>query len=86
MEALRLLETPVSQLEVDFRGVVFPSAPLQYPRFFFHFHTFLATNPQMTRYATVETSAKSAKSCGSYLRVHFKNTREVAAVIAGIPV
>jgi ribosomal protein uL22 len=37
----------------------------------------------MTRYATVETSAKSAKASGSYLRVHFKNTREVAASIAG---
>ena len=37
----------------------------------------------MTRYSTVETSAKSAKASGSYLRVHFKNTREVAASISG---
>jgi ribosomal protein uL22 len=37
----------------------------------------------MVRYAVQETSAKSAKSRGSYLRVHFKNTREVAAAIAG---
>jgi ribosomal protein uL22 len=37
----------------------------------------------MVRYATVETSAKSALSRGSYLRVHFKNTREVAATISG---
>ncbi|KAJ3304180.1 60S ribosomal protein L17 [Kappamyces sp. JEL0829] len=37
----------------------------------------------MTRYSTVETSAKAAKASGSYLRVHFKNTREVAASIAG---
>ena len=37
----------------------------------------------MTRYAVQETSAKSAKARGSYLRVHFKNTREVAASIAG---
>lgn len=35
------------------------------------------------RYATVETSSKSSKACGSYLRVHFKNTREVAAVLTG---
>ena len=41
------------------------------------------SNTEMTRYATVETSAKSAKASGSYLRVHFKNTREVAASIAG---
>ena len=37
----------------------------------------------MARYAAVETSAKSAKASGSYLRVHFKNTREVAATIKG---
>jgi large subunit ribosomal protein L17e len=41
------------------------------------------TQDSMTRYATVETSAKSAKASGAYLRVHFKNTREVAASIAG---
>ncbi|KAI8898730.1 ribosomal protein L22/L17 [Globomyces pollinis-pini] len=38
----------------------------------------------MARYAKVETSAKSAKSQGSYLRVHFKNSREVAATLAGM--
>ena len=30
-----------------------------------------------------DTNALAAKSRGSYLRVHFKNTREVAAVISG---
>jgi large subunit ribosomal protein L17e len=35
------------------------------------------------RYSKVETSAKSANASGSYLRVHYKNTREVAASIAG---
>ncbi|KAJ1332632.1 ribosomal protein L22 [Batrachochytrium salamandrivorans] len=34
-------------------------------------------------YALQETSAKSVKARGSYLRVHFKNTREVAASIKG---
>jgi len=39
----------------------------------------------MVRYAaTPANSAKSAKSRGSYLRVHFKNTREVAAAITGL--
>nr|KAJ3421568.1 60S ribosomal protein L17 [Polyrhizophydium stewartii] len=37
----------------------------------------------MSRYSTQETSAKSVKARGSYLRVHFKNTREVAAAIKG---
>ncbi|KAI8908594.1 ribosomal protein L22/L17 [Gorgonomyces haynaldii] len=36
----------------------------------------------MTRYAVQETG-KSAKASGNYLRVHFKNTREVAATIKG---
>lgn len=47
------------------------------------FFTQNTQHTEMTRYATVETSAKSAKASGSYLRVHFKNTREVAASIAG---
>ncbi|KAJ3275567.1 60S ribosomal protein L17 [Terramyces sp. JEL0728] len=37
----------------------------------------------MGRYAAIETSAKSAKAQASYVRVHYKNTREVAATIAG---
>ncbi|PVU94939.1 hypothetical protein BB561_002161 [Smittium simulii] len=38
----------------------------------------------MTRYSAVPANeAKSAKSSGSYLRVHFKNTREAAAAIKG---
>eukprot|EP00842_Homolaphlyctis_polyrhiza_P000014 jgi/Hompol1/1012/HPOL_002629-RA len=37
----------------------------------------------MTKYSVQETSAKSVKASGSYLRVHFKNTREVAAAIKG---
>ncbi|PVU97098.1 hypothetical protein BB559_002146 [Furculomyces boomerangus] len=39
----------------------------------------------MGRYysATPANEAKSAKTCGSYLRVHFKNTREAAAAIKG---
>ncbi|KAJ3075839.1 60S ribosomal protein L17 [Podochytrium sp. JEL0797] len=36
------------------------------------------------RYAATETSAKSVKSRGSYLRVHFKNTRETAQAIKGM--
>ncbi|KAI8829991.1 ribosomal protein L22/L17 [Chytriomyces cf. hyalinus JEL632] len=36
------------------------------------------------RYAHTETSAKSVKSRGSYLRVHFKNTREAAQAIKGL--
>merc|ERR1711909_32237 len=37
---------------------------------------------EMTRYATEpENPTKSAKARGSYLRVHFKNTRETAAAI-----
>ncbi|KAI8921499.1 ribosomal protein L22/L17 [Entophlyctis helioformis] len=36
------------------------------------------------RYAVQETSDKSVKARGSYLRVHFKNTREVAAAISGM--
>uniref|UniRef100_A0A0B6Y9C9 Large ribosomal subunit protein uL22 n=1 Tax=Arion vulgaris TaxID=1028688 RepID=A0A0B6Y9C9_9EUPU len=36
----------------------------------------------MTRYAKEpENPTKSAKACGSYLRVHFKNTRETAQAI-----
>lgn len=38
----------------------------------------------MTRYSKPEPSAKAVKARGSYLRVHFKNTREVAAAIAGM--
>jgi len=40
----------------------------------------------MVRYAAAASAnpAKTAKSRGSYLRVHFKNTREVAAAIAGM--
>lgn len=36
----------------------------------------------MTRYATTAPE-KSARASGAYLRVHFKNTREVAASITG---
>ncbi|OZJ02156.1 60S ribosomal protein L17 [Bifiguratus adelaidae] len=40
----------------------------------------------MVRYAaTPATPEKAALSRGSYLRVHFKNTREVAAAITGMP-
>ncbi|KAI8979098.1 50S ribosomal protein L22 [Mycotypha africana] len=39
----------------------------------------------MVRYAaTPSNPAKASKSRGSYLRVHFKNTREVAAAIKGL--
>ncbi|ORX81666.1 ribosomal protein rpl17 [Basidiobolus meristosporus CBS 931.73] len=39
----------------------------------------------MVRYsATPANSAKSAQTRGSYLRVHFKNTREAAAAISGM--
>ncbi|KAJ3008445.1 60S ribosomal protein L17 [Thoreauomyces humboldtii] len=39
----------------------------------------------MTRYAAEpENPAKSAKAQGSYLRTHFKNTREVAKTISGM--
>ena len=39
----------------------------------------------MVKYsATSIDSAKSSKSSGSYLRVHFKNTRETAAAIHGM--
>jgi len=40
----------------------------------------------MVRYAAAATANpdKTAKSRGSYLRVHFKNTREVAAAIVGL--
>ncbi|KAG5463667.1 MAG: putative 60S ribosomal protein L17, partial [Olpidium bornovanus] len=39
----------------------------------------------MTRYsATVSKTEKVAKARGSHLRVHFKNTREVAAAISGM--
>ncbi|KAG0335058.1 60S ribosomal protein L17, partial [Podila humilis] len=39
----------------------------------------------MVRYAaTPANSSKTALSRGSYLRVHFKNTREVAAAISGM--
>ncbi|KAG0237875.1 60S ribosomal protein L17 [Actinomortierella wolfii] len=39
----------------------------------------------MVRYAaTPANSSKTAMSRGSYLRVHFKNTREVAAAISGM--
>ena len=39
----------------------------------------------MTRYSKpAPTTAKSVKARGSYLRVHFKNTRETAAAIAGM--
>ncbi|KAJ3125768.1 60S ribosomal protein L17 [Nowakowskiella sp. JEL0407] len=39
----------------------------------------------MVRYAVTDiNSAKSAKARGSYLRVHFKNTRETAAAITGM--
>ncbi|KAF9127496.1 60S ribosomal protein L17 [Mortierella sp. 14UC] len=40
---------------------------------------------KMVRYAaTPANSSKTALSRGSYLRVHFKNTREVAAAISGM--
>ncbi|KAF7728300.1 60S ribosomal protein L17 [Apophysomyces ossiformis] len=39
----------------------------------------------MVKYATTPANpAKAAKSKGAYLRVHFKNTREVAAAIKGM--
>ncbi|ORX77492.1 ribosomal protein L22 [Anaeromyces robustus] len=39
----------------------------------------------MTRYAaTPENLDKAAKASGSYLRVHFKNTREAAKTISGM--
>ena len=39
----------------------------------------------MVRYAkTVKNVAKSVKARGSYLRVHFKNTHEVGAALAGM--
>lgn len=38
----------------------------------------------MVRYSTEISGAKTAKARGSYLRVHFKNTREVAAAIQGM--
>ena len=39
----------------------------------------------MVRYSKSETTtAKCAKARGSYLRVHFKNTRETAMAIAGM--
>ncbi|KAG0165130.1 60S ribosomal protein L17 [Apophysomyces sp. BC1034] len=39
----------------------------------------------MVKYATTPANpAKAAKSKGAYLRVHFKNTREVAAAIKGL--
>ena len=39
----------------------------------------------MGKYSRTPASlAKSAKSCGSDLRVHFKNTFEVAAAIRGM--
>ncbi|OMH81721.1 60S ribosomal protein L17 [Zancudomyces culisetae] len=38
----------------------------------------------MARYsATPANESKSAKTCGSYLRVHFKNTHETAVAIKG---
>ena len=42
----------------------------------------------MTRYSRVlpGDESKQAKSCGSYLRVHFKNTRELGAHLAGMKV
>ncbi|RKP13258.1 ribosomal protein L22/L17 [Piptocephalis cylindrospora] len=40
----------------------------------------------MVRYSNSEVNpARSAKARGEYLRVHFKNTREVAAAISGLP-
>ena len=38
----------------------------------------------MTRYSISEPSAKTVKARGSYLRVHFKNTRETAMAISGM--
>ncbi|KXS17576.1 ribosomal protein L22 [Gonapodya prolifera JEL478] len=38
----------------------------------------------MTRYAATVDAAKTAKARGSYLRVHFKNTRETAQAISGM--
>jgi large subunit ribosomal protein L17e len=38
----------------------------------------------MTRYSTSEPTAKCVKARGSYLRVHFKNTRETAAALQGL--
>ncbi|KAJ1529041.1 60S ribosomal protein L17 [Nowakowskiella sp. JEL0078] len=38
----------------------------------------------MVRYSIDVDSAKSAKARGSYLRVHFKNTRETATAITGM--
>lgn len=38
----------------------------------------------MTRYSKSESSSKSVKASGSYLRVHFKNTRETAMAVKGM--
>ncbi|KAI8843672.1 ribosomal protein L22/L17 [Chytridium lagenaria] len=38
----------------------------------------------MVRYAATEVNSKSVKARGSYLRVHFKNTRETAQAIKGL--
>jgi large subunit ribosomal protein L17e len=38
----------------------------------------------MTRYSIQESSSKTVKARGSYLRVHFKNTRETAMAVSGM--
>ncbi|ORY30457.1 ribosomal protein L22 [Rhizoclosmatium globosum] len=43
-----------------------------------------SVSPYRARYAATETSAKSVKARGSYLRVHFKNTRETAQAVKGM--
>jgi len=49
------------------------------------FNSPILFNPAMVRYAkTVKNVAKSVKARGSYLRVHFKNTHEVGAALAGM--
>ncbi len=49
-------------------------------------HTHPLSLPSLQRYAFDDSqlTEKSARSHGSYLRVHFKNTREVAATISGM--
>merc|ERR1711911_4683 len=50
------------------------------------FFRFLSQSSKTTRYAKEpENPAKSVKARGSYLRVHFKNTRETAQAIKHMP-
>ena len=45
-------------------------------------YIFLDSDLKMTRYASeAESSARSCKTKGSDIRVHFKNTRETAQAI-----